>query len=159
MSDSPDSRRVVARNRKARHEYSIEEEYEAGIALRGAEVKSVRQGDVSFADAFARVENGEVWLYNLHIAPYEQAGPDAPDPTRTRKLLLHDHQIAKLSSKTRERGYTLVPLDVHFTRGYAKVQLALAKGKKQHDKREDLKREAMRKEMEREVRRAERDLG
>lgn len=147
-----DGRKVVARNRKARHEYEIVEEYEAGLVLKGAEVKSVREGNVSFTDSFARVEGGEVWLYELHIAPYEAANTDRPDPKRPRKLLLHRREIERLASATAERGLTLVPLDVHFTRGYAKVTLALARGKKLHDKREDLKRRVMRREVERAIR-------
>lgn len=145
-------RKVVARNRKARHEYEIIEEYEAGLALKGAEVKSLREGNASFTDSFGLVEGGEVWLYNLHIAPYGQASIDAPDPKRPRKLLLHKREIERLASKTAERGLTLVPLDIHFTRGYAKVKLALARGKKLYDKREDLKRRAMRREVDRAIR-------
>lgn len=149
---SDDGIRIIARNRKARHEYEVLDQVEAGIELRGAEVKSLRDGKVSFADAFARVEDGEMWLYNLHIPPYEAASVDRPDPTRPRKLLLHRRQIDRLGSATREAGHTLVPLDLHFRRGYAKVALALARGKKLRDKREDLKREAMRRDMDRALR-------
>lgn len=145
-------RRVVLRNRKARHEYEILDTYEAGLVLKGAEVKSLRQGNASFTDAFARVEDGEVWLYNLHIPPYEASSVDRPDPTRTRKLLLHGREIDRMGAATREAGHTLIPLDLHFRRGYAKVQLALARGKKHRDKREDLKRKAMQREMDRAVR-------
>lgn len=145
-------RKVVARNRKARHEYEILEEVEAGLVLKGAEVKSLREGKASFTDSFARVDGGELWLYELHITPYEQAGMDRPDPKRPRKLLLHRKQIERLAGQTAERGLTLVPLDIHFSRGYAKVTLALARGKKLHDKREDLKRRAMRREVERAIR-------
>lgn len=148
-------RRVVLRNRKARHEYEILDSYEAGLVLKGAEVKSLRQGKASFTDAFARVEDGEVWLHNLHIQPYEQATQDTPDPKRTRKLLLKESEIARLAGETRQKGRTLVPLDLYFRRGYAKVTLAVAKGKKLHDKRETLKREAMRREAEREIQRHE----
>ena len=147
--------RVIARNRKARHEYEILEEFEAGIVLRGAEVKSLREGKASFADSFARVERGEMWLHNLHIPPYEPARIDAPDPTRARKLLLHRRELARLAASTAERGLTLIPLDLHFRRGYAKVQLALARGKRQYDRREELKRKVMRREVER----AMRDVG
>lgn len=158
MSGSTDGRRVVIRNRKARHEYEILDEFEAGLVLRGSEVKSLRQGNASFTDAFARVDDGEAWLYNLHISPYEQADRErAPDPKRPRKLLLHKHQIQKLASETAETGYTLVPLDVHFTRGYAKVTLALARGKKLHDKRETLRRRAMEREVERAIEKASSD--
>ncbi len=133
-------RKVVARNRKARHEFEILETYEAGIELRGPEVKSLRAGNVSFQDAHARIERGEVWLYSLHISPYEQANRFNADPLRPRRLLLHKHEIRGLVGKVEEKGLTLVPLEVYFSRGYAKVALALARGKKLHDKREDLKR-------------------
>lgn len=148
---SEDGRRIVIRNRKARHEFEILDTWEAGLVLEGSEVKSLREGDASFTDAFALVESGEVWLHNLHISPYKDAGPDAPDPGRTRKLLLHRSQIEKLAVETQQRGRTLVPLDLYFRDGYAKTTLALAEGKKMHDKREDLKREAMRREAEREI--------
>lgn len=148
-------RKVVARNRKARHEYEILEEFEAGLVLKGSEVKSLREGNASFTDSFGRVEGGEVWLYELHIAPYKEAGLDAPEPKRPRKLLLHKREIERLASKTGQRGLTLVPLDIHFTRGYAKVTLALARGKKLYDKREDLKRRAMRREVDRAIRDAQ----
>jgi SsrA-binding protein len=143
-------RRVVARNRKARHEFEILETVEAGIALKGPEVKSVREGKIAFHDAFARVDRGELWLYSLHISPYEQANRFNVDPVRPRKLLLHRHEIRRLASKVDEKGLTLVPLEVYFTRGYAKVLLALARGKKLYDKRETLKR----KTQDREARRA-----
>ncbi|HKK27608.1 MAG TPA: SsrA-binding protein SmpB [Gemmatimonadota bacterium] len=149
MTASEDGRRVVLRNRKARHEYEILDTFEAGLVLRGAEVKSLRDGSASFTDAFARIEDGEAWLYNLHITPWESATVDAPDPKRTRKLLLHGHEIDKLAAATQQKGLTLVPLDLYFRRGHAKVTLALAKGKKLHDKRETLRREAMRREAER----------
>lgn len=143
--------KVVARNRKARHEYEILEELEAGLVLRGAEVKSLREGKASFTDSYATVDRGEVWLHSLHITPYEQAQVDRPDPKRSRKLLLHRREIERLASKTSEAGLTLIPLDLHFRRGYAKVTLALARGKKVRDRREDLKRRAMRREAERAV--------
>lgn len=146
-----DGRRVVLRNRKARHEYDVLETYEAGLVLRGSEVKSLRQGDASFTDAFARVEQGEVWLHNLHIKTWKGASHDAPDQKRVRKLLLHESEIEKLAVQTQQRGRTLVPLDLYFRDGWAKITLALAEGKKHHDKREDLKREAMRREAEREI--------
>jgi len=143
-------RKVVARNRKARHEFEILETVEVGIALKGPEVKSLREGKIAFQDAFARVERGELWLYSLHISPYEQANRFNVDPVRPRKLLLHRHEIRRLASKVEEKGLTLVPLEVYFTRGYAKVLLALARGKKLYDKRETLKR----KTQDREARRA-----
>lgn len=150
-----DGVRVIARNRKARHDYEVLEEFEAGIVLRGAEVKALRAGKASFTDSFARVDDGEIWLHNLHITPYQAARLDAPDPKRSRKLLLHARQIDRLASRTAELGLTLVPLDLHFRRGYAKVTLALARGKRRHDKREDLRRKAARREVDRAVERAE----
>lgn len=141
MADSDRSgRKVVATNRKARHEYHILDTWEAGLVLRGPEVKSLRDGKVAFQDAFARIEGGEVWLYSLHISPYEQANRENVDPTRTRKLLLRSSEIRKLVGSVEEKGNTLIPLDVYFRRGYAKITLALASGKKLHDKREKLKR-------------------
>jgi SsrA-binding protein len=140
----------VARNRKARHEFEILETVEAGIALKGPEVKSLREGKVSFQDAFARVDRGELWLHSLHVSPYEQANRFNVDPVRPRKLLLHRHEIRRLASKVDEKGLTLVPLEIYFARGYAKVLLALARGKKLYDKRETLKR----KTQDREARRA-----
>jgi SsrA-binding protein len=144
------ARKVVARNRKARHEYEILETFEAGMVLKGPEVKSIREGKASFQDAFARVEGGEVWLHSLHISPYEQANRFNEDPLRVRKLLMNRHEIRRLVGKVEEKGLTLIPLEVYFTRGKAKVQLALARGKKLHDKRETLKN----KQLEREARRA-----
>ncbi len=144
-----DGRRVIARNKKARHEYEILESYEAGLVLRGAEVKSLRAGKVNFADAYARVESGELWLHGLHLASYDAASIDAPDPLRPKKLLLHASEIRRLAAGTVERGLTLVPLELYFVRGKAKLTLAMARGKKLHDRREDLKRKAARGEIER----------
>lgn len=135
-----DGRKIVARNRKARHEYEVLETFEAGLVLKGPEVKSVRDGKVAFQDAFARIENGEAWLYSLHISPYEPASRDNLDPTRTRKLLLHGHEIDRLTGSVQQKGRTLIPLDLYFRNGYAKVTLAVAKGRKLYDKREKLKR-------------------
>jgi SsrA-binding protein len=145
-------RAPVIRNRKARHEFEILEELEAGLVLKGAEVKSLRDGRANFTDAFARVDEGELWLHNLHISPYEQANIDVPDPLRRRKLLVHARELRRLASKTAERGLTIVPLDIHFKRGRAKVTLGLARGKKLHDKRQSLKRDDMRREVERALR-------
>jgi SsrA-binding protein len=149
VNDS-DTRKVVARNRKARHEYEVLETYEAGMELVGPEVKSLRAGGVSFQDAFARVDKGEVWLHSLHISPYEEANRFNVDPLRTRRLLLHREEIRRLAVKTEEKGLTLVPLDIYFLRGRAKLTLAVGRGKKLHDKRETLKR----KQQDREARRA-----
>jgi SsrA-binding protein len=149
MADTGGSK-VVATNRKARHDYEILETMEAGIVLKGPEVKSLRAGKVGFQDAFARVSGTEVWLHSLHISPYEQANRFNEDPLRTRKLLLGRSEIRKLIGKVEEKGLTLVPLDLHFRRGFAKVTLGLARGRKLHDKREKVKRQ----EQEREARRA-----
>jgi SsrA-binding protein len=145
-----DDRKVVARNRKALHEYDVLQSWEAGIALVGPEVKSVREGRVNLADAFGRVERGEVWLYNVHISPYGPAAQwNAGDPRRRRKLLLNRREIRRLIGSVQEKGLTLVPLDVYFRRGRAKVTLALARGRKLHDKRQELKRRAAAREVER----------
>jgi SsrA-binding protein len=136
---------VVISNRKARHDYHILETIEAGIALRGTEVKSLRQGNANLQDSYANVKNGEVWLYNMHISPYERGSVDNHEPKRTRKLLLHKRQIRKLQHTIRERGLTLIPVSVYFEGAYAKVELAVARGKKSFDKREALaQREAQR---------------
>lgn len=152
MARTAGGRKLVIRNRKARHEFEILEELEAGLVLVGAEVKSLREGNASFTDAFARVDDGELWLYNLHISPYEQASMDVPDPKRPRKLLAHRREIDRLGARTAERGLALVPLDLHFTRGRAKVTLGLGRGKKLHDKRETLKRKVMQREVDRAIR-------
>lgn len=135
-----EGKKVVATNRKARHEYEVLDTFEAGLVLRGPEVKSLRDGKVGFQDAFARVEGGEVWLHSLHISPYEQANRFNEDPLRPRKLLLHRQEILRLVGKVEEKGLTLIPLTIYFRRGYAKVTLALARGRKTYDKREKLKR-------------------
>ena len=132
-------RKIVARNRRARRDYQIEETYEAGLVLQGSEVKSIRAGRVSIEEAYAKVEDGEVWLYGMHIAPYEQAGLFGHDPDRPKKLLLKKREIARLIGKVGRAGYTLVPLSLYFNeRGYAKVELALAKGLSKADKRRKL---------------------
>jgi len=132
-------RKIVARNRRARRDYQIEETYEAGLVLKGSEVKSIRAGRVSIEEAYAKVEDGEVWLYGMHIAPYEQAGLFGHDPDRPKKLLLKKREIAGLIGKVGRAGYTLVPLTLYFNeRGYAKVELALAKGLSKADKRRKL---------------------
>ena len=148
-------RHVVARNRKARHEYEVLDTFEAGLVLRGPEVKSIREGKVSFQDAFARVDGGEVWLHSLHISPYEQANRNNVDPLRPRKLLLHRQEIRKLVGKVEEKGLTLVPLEVLFRRGYAKVLVALARGRKSHDKRDKIRQQ----DLDREARRAVKGSG
>ncbi len=152
MASSPEGRRIIASNRKARHEYHILDTWEAGIQLTGPEVKSLREGKVSFQDAFARIERGEAWLYSLHIAPYDAANRWNTDPLRPRKLLLHREEIRKLIGKVEEKGLTLIPLDLYFRRGYAKATLALAKGKQLHDKREKLKQRSQEMEARRALR-------
>ncbi len=145
MSDAGQGIKVIAENRKARHDYHIEERYEAGIVLTGTEIKSVRAGRVNLRDSHALIERGEVILYNMHIAPYEQGNRYNHDPDRPRKLLLHRWEIDQLYGKVRVRGYSLVPLKVYLRRGRAKVELALARGKKVYDKREAIaEREAKR---------------
>lgn len=145
--------KTVATNRKARHNYHIAETMETGIELRGSEVKSLRMGRVSLRDSFARVERGELFLYNMHISPYEKGGHFNPDPKRIRKLLMHKREIKRLLGKTAERGFTLVPLRLYFSQGRAKVELALARGKRSYDKRADIER----REAERAVQRALKD--
>lgn len=136
-------RTLVTSNRRARYDYAILDVYEAGIALTGTEVKSLRAGRASLADAFAQESDGEIWLYNMHIPEYAQGTWTNHAPRRTRKLLLHRGEINRLIGKSRESGLTLVPLSVYFSSGWAKVELALARGKKTHDKRRDIaKREA-----------------
>jgi SsrA-binding protein len=145
----PDGEKVIATNRKARHEYSILETFEAGIALKGAEVKSLRQGRASLQESYAALKNGEVWLLDMHISPYEQAADDSYEPTRKRKLLLHKKEIRRLVGKLAEKGLTLIPLRAYFKHGIAKVELALAKGKRAYDKREAIKRRDMQRDLER----------
>lgn len=148
-----DGKKIVASNRKARHEYEILETFEAGLVLKGPEVKSLRDGKVSFQDAYARLESGEVWLHSLHISPYVQANRFNEDPLRPRKLLLTRQEIRKLVGKVEEKGLTLIPLDVYFRRGYAKVTLALARGRTTYDKREKLKRRTQEDEARRAIER------
>ena len=150
---SRDEIRVVATTRKARHLYHVLETVEAGLVLTGTEVKSLREGKANLGDAYALVEGGEVWLYNFHISPYAQGNRYNPDPLRKRKLLLQRKEIRRLIGKTREKGLALVPLRVYFRGGWAKVELALARGKKAHDKREDMARRDAEREMARAMRR------
>jgi SsrA-binding protein len=145
-----EAQKNIAENRKAFHDYHILETFEAGIVLVGTEVKSIREGSANLRDSFARVEDGEVWLYNVHINPYSHRGYSDHEPTRRRKLLLHRQEIRKLIGKTVEKGLTLVPTRLYFKNGHVKVALALARGKQAHDKRETVKR----REAERETRAA-----
>ncbi len=128
--------RTICKNRRARYRYRIEETVEAGLVLVGPEVKSLRAGKANLVDSYARIQGGEIFLMKAHIAPYEQANRENPDPTRERKLLLHHREIHRLHGKVRERGYTLIPLEMYFRDGRAKVELGLARGKRTHDKRE-----------------------
>ncbi|HAP36779.1 MAG TPA: SsrA-binding protein [Bacteroidetes bacterium] len=141
--------RIAISNRRARFEYEILESFEAGIVLVGSEVKSLRQGKANLQDSYALVKNGEVWLLNMHINPYEQANQFNHDPLRTRKLLLNKSEIAKLQVKTNEKGLTLIPLKLYFKKGNAKVELGIGKGKKLHDKRESIKERDVTREMQR----------
>lgn len=140
---------VVAQNKKARHDYTILDTVEAGIVLQGTEIKSIRNSRINLKDGFARIRNGEAFLYNVHISPYEQGNIFNHDPLRTRKLLLHKKQIAKLAGEMKNAGVTIVPLKVYLKDGYAKVLLGVAKGKKQYDKREDLKRKDVDRQIDR----------
>jgi SsrA-binding protein len=144
---------LIATNRRARHEYHIEESLEAGLALTGTEVKALRAGRVSLGEAFARVEGGEVWLHHLHIPPYAAGNIFNHEPLRRRKLLLHRTQIRRLAGKAEQKGYTLIPLRLYFTRGVAKVELALARGKKLYDKREAIGQREARRQAERALKR------
>jgi len=139
-TDREQAQHYITENRKAFHDYHIVETFEAGVALKGTEVKSIREGNANLRDSFARVEGGEVWIYNMHISPYSHRGYSDHEPTRRRKLLLHRQEIRKLIGKTVERGMTLVPTRMYFKNGRIKVELSLAKGKKAHDKRETIKR-------------------
>ena len=147
-----DGERIVTVNRKARHDYEILEIFEAGIALVGSEVKSLRAGRANLKDGFARIEKGELFLVNAHISPYEAASRSGHDPERARKLLLHRAEIDKLAGKVNERGLTLVPLKIYFKNGRAKVELGLGRGKKAYDKRESIKRREMLRETDRATR-------
>jgi SsrA-binding protein len=139
--------KIVALNRKAQHDYFIEEHYEAGIMLAGTEVKSLRLGNASLADGYASVEHGEVFLHNVHINPYDKGGIFNKDPKRRRKLLLKKDEIKRIYGKTQQRGFTLIPLKLYFNpRGLAKVELGLAKGKKLYDKREEIKKRELSRE-------------
>ena len=142
--------RAVATNRRARYDYEIEETFEAGMVLTGAEVKSLRAGRASLNEAYARVSDGEVWVENLHIPPYAHAADQAYDPKRSRKLLLHKREIERLIGRTQERGQTLIPMRLYFTRGLAKLQVGLGRGKRRHEKREA----TLEREHQREVERA-----
>ena len=143
--------KLVANNKKAYHDYFIEEKYEAGIVLHGTEVKSMRMGKCSIKEAFIRIENGEVYAYGMHISPYEKGNIFNKDPLRPKKLLLHKQQIRKLIGSSAEKGYTLVPLQVYFKDGRAKIEIGLARGKKLYDKRQDIAKKDQMREAEKEL--------
>lgn len=145
----PDHIKIIANNKKARHDYEISGELEAGIVLVGTEVKSIRQGKVNLKDAYADIKNGELFLKQMHITPYKNAYYDNHDPLRSRKLLLHNREIKKLIGKVAERGFTIVPLKVYFKNGKIKVQIALARGKKLYDKRDTIKKRDIQREIDR----------
>jgi len=146
---SEENIRIIAQNKKAFHDYEISERYEAGLVLLGTEVKSLREGRANLKDSYAKVKHDEVFLYGLHISPYTHASYDNHDPERVRKLLLNRYEIRKLVGKTQERGFSLIPLRLYFKGGRAKIEIALAKGKKDYDKRESIKRKEENRELDR----------
>jgi len=162
MAKHPDSKpdysltRVVCRNRRAKHDYELLEQLECGIALRGSEVKSIRNNKIAIEDAYVRVENGEIWLIGADIAEYPQATYLNHDPKRQRKLLLHRREMAKFARASEQKGLTLVPVDVHLARGLVKVTVAIARGQKEYDKREKLKKQADQNEIRQAIRKAAR---
>ncbi len=149
MAKEKEPQKLIANNKKAYHEYFIDETYEAGIALHGTEVKSMRMGKCSIKESFIRIENGEVFVYGMHVSPYEKGNIFNKDPLRVKKLLMHKYEINKLAGKVAEKGYTLVPLQVYFKNGRVKTQIGLARGKKLYDKRESIARKDQRRETER----------
>lgn len=144
-----DSVKLIANNKKAYHDYFIEETYEAGISLHGTEVKSLRMGKCSIKESFIRIESGEVFVYGMHISPYEKGNIFNKDPLRVKKLLLHKYEINKMTGKMAEKGYTIVPLKIYFKGSLVKVEIGLAKGKKLYDKRQDIAKKDQRREAER----------
>lgn len=143
-----ESMKLVANNKKAYHDYFVDEKFEAGLVLHGTEVKSLRLGKCSIKEAFIRIENGEVWVYGMHISPYEMGNIFNKDPLRPKKLLLHKYEINKLLGKIKEKGFTLVPLQVYFKEGKAKIEMGLCRGKKLYDKRQDIAKKDQRREAE-----------
>ena len=157
---APKGTKVVASNRRARHDYDVLDTFECGIALTGSEVKSIRDGKIQLKDSYARVQDGEVWLHGVHVAPYAFAhGDSAHDPERVRKLLLHRHEIDELVGRTQQDSLTMVPLSVYFKDGRAKVELALAKGRRRYDKRQAIAARDAAREAERDMARARRRNG
>ncbi len=150
MAKQKETQKLRANKKKAYHDYFIDETYEAGVVLHGTEVKSMRMGKCSIKESFIRIENGEVFVYGMHVSPYEKGNIFNKDPLRVKKLLLHKHEINRLAGRVAEKGYTLVPLQVYFKEGKAKVEIGLARGKKLYDKREDIAKKDARREVERE---------
>ena len=150
MAKGKESQKLIANNKKAYHDFFIDETYECGIALHGTEVKSMRMGKCSIKEAFVRIEDGEVFVYGMHVSPYEKGNIFNKDPLRVKKLLLHKYGINKLLGKIKEKGYTLVPLQVYFKDGKVKVEIGLARGKKLYDKREAIAKKDQRREAEKE---------
>ena len=150
MAKGKECQKVIANNKKAYHDFFIDETYECGIALHGTEVKSMRMGKCSIKEAFVRIEDGEVFVYGMHVSPYEKGNIFNKDPLRVKKLLLHKYEINKLLGKIKEKGYTLVPLQVYFKDGKVKVEIGLARGKKLYDKREAIAKKDQRREAEKE---------
>jgi len=140
---------IIAQNKKAHFEYILLDRFEAGIELKGAEVKSMRQGKASLNDSFARVERGEVYLYGMHVNPYKQSGPFAPDPTRVRKLLLHKEQIKRLDALSSQKGFAIIPTKAYLKKGFVKIEIVVGKGKRLFDKREKLRQRTVEREMKR----------
>jgi len=145
-----ETQKLIANNKKAYHDYFIDETYEAGIVLHGTEVKSMRMGKCSVKESFIRIENGEMFVYGMHVSPYEKGNIFNKDPLRVKKLLLHKYEINKMAGKVAEKGYTLVPLQVYFKEGKVKVEIGLARGKKLYDKRADIAKKDMKREAEKE---------
>ncbi len=150
VAQNKETQKLIANNKKAYHDYFIDETYEAGVALHGTEVKSMRMGKCSIKESFIRIENGEVFVYGMHVSPYEKGNIFNKDPLRVKKLLMHKYEINKLTGKVAEKGYTLVPLQVYFKEGKVKVEIGLARGKKLYDKRETIAKKDARRETERE---------
>ena len=150
MAKGKETQKLIANNKKAYHDFFIDETYEAGIALHGTEVKSMRMGKCSIKESFIRIENGEVFVYGMHVSPYEKGNIFNKDPLRVKKLLMHKYEINKLAGKIKEKGYTLVPLQVYFKEGKVKVEIGLARGKKLYDKREAIAKKDQRREAEKE---------
>ena len=145
------SRKIISNNRKAFHDYTIIEKFDAGLVLTGTEIKSIRKGTLNLKDGFAKIENNEAWLYNVHISPYEQGNRFNPDPVRKRKLLLNKKEILKIASKVKKEKYTIVPLNIFLENGWAKCEIALAKGKQLFDKREDIAKKTMDRDIARNI--------